>query len=387
MRKTKVILFSILLCSVQLIGQVTIGNGENSLEISGSIATYLNFRDLDSGVVDQSKNRFNLRDAQIQLEGRSGKYWEYKIQFDIADVIAGVNDPENPGLMDAWMQYKRLKAFDIKMGYGKIAWSRFDQTAFNSSVYWQRPEFLRGSFASMRDVGVELSKSFWKQRAHINLGVYTGLGEVSLKGDNDPSGAFEYTGRIDIGWPTQYRFLEIDTRHVRKPMFGIGLNGRYTKRNLPSGTFFPSGAVSSYGIKTVDGEKQTYGFDAAFQWQGFSAQFEIIQIKMTPQDSTNFLFYSNSSARAGGNIFAGGWVAQASYHIAGIHTIVSGRYETFNANDLLLGINERFSAALAYQIDGFKSMIKAQYIHIISKENINAADWVNQYRIGWQYQF
>jgi hypothetical protein len=145
--------------------------------------------------------------------------------------------------------------------------------------------------------------------------------------------------------------------------------------------------VSSYGIKMVDGEKQTYGFDAAFQWQGFSAQFEIIQIKMTPQDSTSTLFYSNSSARAGGNIFAGGWVVQANYHIAALHTIVSGRYETYNANDLLLGINERFSAALAYQIDGFKSMIKAQFIHIISKENINAADWVNQYRIGWQYQF
>ena len=387
MRKSKVILFFILLCSVQLIGQVTIGNGENSLEISGSISTYLNFRDLDSGLVDQSKNRFNLRDAQFQLEGRSGKYWEYKIQIDIADVIAGVNDPENPGLMDAWMQYKGLKAFDIKMGYGKIAWSRFDQTPFTSSTYWQRPEFLRGSFASIRDVGVELSKSFWKQRATMNVGIYNGLGEVSLKGDNDASGAFEYIGRFDLGWPTQFRFREIDDRHVRKPMFGIGLNGRYTKRNLPSGSFFPSGAKSDYGIKMVDGEKLTYGFDAAFQWQGFSAQFEIIQIKMTPQDSTSALFFSNSSARAGGNIFAGGFVAQANYHIAGIHTILSGRYETFNANDLFLGINERFSAALAYQIDGFKSMIKAQYTHIITKENINAADWINQYRIGWQYQF
>jgi len=53
----------------------------------------------------------------------------------------------------------------------------------------------------------------------------------------------------------------------------------------------------------------------------------------------------------------------------------------------LVGNNERFSAALAYQFDDFKSMIKAQFIHNISEENIDAPDWKQQFRIGWQYQF
>lgn len=387
MKLNKVFFGFLILFASHLQGQVTLGNGENTLEISGSISTYYNHRDLDSGVVEKDKNRFNLRDAQIQIEGRNGKNWEYKIQFDIADVISGQNDPENPGLMDAWMSYKGLKAFDIRIGYGKIAWSRYNLTPFTRSAYWQRPEFLRGSFASVRDAGIELSKSFWKRRATIKLGVYTGLGEISIKGDNDASGALEYTGRFDLGWPTQFRFREIDDKHVRKPMFGFGLNGRYSKRNLPDGSFFPSGSVSDYGIKMINGEKQSVGLDAAFHWMGFSGQFEIIQSKMTPQDTASSLFNLNSFEKTQGKVFAGGFVTQLNYFIKSYKTILSTRYENFNANDLFLGINERFSFAIAYQIDGFNSMIKAQYIHIALKENINAADWVNQYRIGWQYQF
>ena len=387
MRVNKYIIFLLVMASHPCMSQTTIGNNENSLEISGSTSSYFNYRDLSPGNTDKSKNRFSLRDAQLSLEGRNGKNWEYQLQFDIADIIAGVNDPENPGLMDAWMKYKGLKCFDIRLGYGKISWSRFDLTSFNNSVYWQRPEFLRGGFASMRDVGVELSKSFWKQRAAVQLGVYTGLGEVSLKGDNDASGALEYTGRFSFGWPTQYRYQEIDTRHVKKPMIGIGISGRYSNRALPKGAFFPAGAISSYGIKVIDGEKATIEADAAFQWKGFSAQFEIVKMKLTPQDTSSSLFYGKSRSQTGGNVFAGGYTAQVNYHISGIKVIVSGRYESYNANDIFLGINERFSSALAYQINGFRSMIKAQYIHVIQSENINQPDWVNQYRIGWQYQF
>ena len=367
--------------------QVTLGNGDNSLEISGLISTYYNYRSLETGVEEKDKNRFNLRDAQIQLEGRKGNNWEYKLQVDLADILQKSADPENPGLMDAWIQYKGFKLFDVRVGYGKIAWSRSSLTPFTYSPYWQRAEFLRGSFLSRRDIGVDVSKTFWKQRASIDLGIYTGLGEASLGGDNDASGALEYTGRFTLGWPTQFRNREIDDRHVRIPMFGLGLSGRYTKRNLPAGEFFPAGAASDYGIKVIDGTKRTVGIDFAAQWQGISAQFELIQSQLTPSDTSSNFLQGYTRQQTDGHFFAGGWVAQLNYHFAPAKLIISGRYETSNANDLLIGINERVSGAIAYQINGYQSMIKAQFIHIISSESINAGDWTNQFRIGWQYQF
>jgi hypothetical protein len=387
MRINKFTLFLFLGLTSSVNAQVTLSNGENSLEISGVISTYYNYRTLENGVNEKDKNRFNLRDAQIQLEGRNGKNWEYKLQVDFADLTQGSSDPENPGLMDAWIQYKGLKWFDVRIGFGKIAWSRSSLTPFIYSAYWQRAEFLRGGFLSRRDIGLDISKSFWKQRASIDLGVYTGLGEVSLKGDNDASGALEYTGRLTLGWPTQFRNREIDDRHVRKPMIGIGLSARYTNRKLPEGAFFPAGAASDYGIKVINGEKRSVGFDIAAQWQGISAQFELIKSQNTPQDSISSYFQGFSNQQTGGYFISGGWTGQLNYHIKPLKLILSARYETFNANDLLIGENERLSSAIAYQIDGYQSMIKAQFIHIISAENINAPDWVDQYRIGWQYQF
>jgi len=95
--------------------QVTISNGNHVLEISGSISTYYNDRHLKAGEEDQSKNRFKLRDAQIELEGRVGSDFEYGLKVDLADMAANNTtntvDPENPGLMEASVLYKGFHFF------------------------------------------------------------------------------------------------------------------------------------------------------------------------------------------------------------------------------------------------------------------------------------
>ena len=50
------------------------------------------------------------------------------------------------------------------------------------------------------------------------------------------------------------------------------------------------------------------------------------------------------------------------------NTIISSRYEQFDLNDLVEGKSQRIYGSLAYQIDGFNSMIKFQYWHILSEE-------------------
>jgi hypothetical protein len=55
--------------------------------------------------------------------------------------------------------------------------------------------------------------------------------------------------------------------------------------------------------------------------------------------------------QAGGHFYAGGWTSQISYKLKKLNLIASARYEEYNINALLVGKNERFSAALAYQFD------------------------------------
>jgi hypothetical protein len=388
MRKfNPIYIFLLVISTIPALGQYTISDGQHVLEISGSFSSYLNLRSMKPGELDKNNDRFSLRDAQIQFEGRVGTRVEYDLQVDIADLISGGSDPENPGLMDAWMKYKIPQWFDVQVGYGKIYYSRSSLVPFNFTPYWQRTEMTRGNFFSRRDVGITLLKDFWKKKINAQFGVYNGLGETTLRTTNDASGKFEYVGRVEFCYPSPFRHRDIDDKHVPIPMFALGLNGRYANKVLLSGEFFPSGSAGDFGFKVFSGEKLTYGLDFAAQWKGFSAQFEIHQIKGTPADTNSFLLRGLSQAQTKGYFLAGGYYGQLNYHSKKLRTIISVRFDENNLSDLIPGINQRISGALAYQLDGFNSMIKMQYVHILKEESINVARWTDQVRIGWQYAF
>lgn len=386
----RLLLSALLLFTITNQAQFVISSGKYVLEISSSFSEYYNSRTLKEGETDHSKDRFKLRDAQLGLDGRVGNDFEYSVKVDFADLAANnvnaVVDPENPGLMEANVTYKGFTFFDIEMGYGKLHYSRNTMVPFEQTAYWQGPELTRGSVFSVRDVGVTLMKNFWKQRANVYLGAYTGLGELSVAGENDPSGALEYVGRFDLSYPARFRYREIDERHTPIPMFSVGVAGRYANKKLPAGEQFPNNASSEYGIKVIDGERYIYGFDAAFQYQGFSGQFEIHQIKAKPQDPNDPLFHNYTPAQTGGYFLAGGYIAQVNYYIKGWRTILSARYEELDLNDLVKGNSERFSPAIAYRFKGVKAMFKFQYFNIIKEESIDPFKWKEQYRFGMQFE-
>ena len=131
--------------------QHTSTNGDNSLQLSGTISAFYNQRFLKTGELDRKNNRFNLRDMQFGLVGRRGRAWEYKLRVDFADLVqslqpAAVTDPENPGLMSAYVEYKALP-ISIKLGYDKLPYSQGSLLSFEGSAFWQRGQLL--SFCSV----------------------------------------------------------------------------------------------------------------------------------------------------------------------------------------------------------------------------------------------
>jgi len=390
MKKKHTITFILVLAVNTLYAQLTIGNGQHVLEISGRVSTYYNYRVLKPESDNKNKDRFKLRDGQVQLEGRVKNTLEYELQVDFVDLASfasGEVDPENPGLMDAYVTYKGFSLFDIQMGYGKLYYGASSLVPFNFSPYWQRAQIIRGDMFSRRDVGVTLMQNYWRQRINVYAGVYTGLGEITLRGDNDASGRPEFVGRIDVAFPSRYRYRNIDDKVSPIPMFQVGVNGRYTKKTLPEGRTFPSFSQGRYDVKVIDGERTAYGLDVSMQYMGFSAQFEIHQLLMNPSDDNSSLYRGFTPEEAEGYVLAGGWVAQANYFYKPWNLIVSGRYETLDISDLIPGASHRLGAAIAYQFKSFDSMIKFQYFTILKEEIIDPIRWTEQFRIGWQYNF
>lgn len=389
---TKNIIFTTigLLISSVAFSQLTVSNGNHILEITGGVSAYYNHRVLKPESDNRNKDRFRLRDAQLKLEGRIGDVWEYELQADFVDIAQasnGIVDPENPGLMDAFVVYKGLGFIDVQAGYGKLYYSKSSLVPFGFSPYWQRAQIVRGDLFSRRDVGVTLSKSFWRQQINVHAGVYTGLGEISLNGDNDASGKPEYVGRVEFAYPSRARYRDIDDKISPIPLFSLGLNGRYTNKTLPDGREFPDGAAGEFGYKAVNGKRYIYGLDASFQYMGLSGQFEIHQIRAEPNSPSNALFQGLTEEQTKGYVLAGGYLAQINYFAKELNTIFSLRYEELDLSDLVPGRSQRLSPAIAYQIDGYNAMIKFQYFNILKEESIDPLRWTEQFRIGINFQF
>ena len=384
--KKIVYLVFILLTGNLVQAQISISTGDHNLEISARISAFYNQRFLKSGIENNDKNRFRLRDAQFIVEGRVKNDWEYEVQVDFAGIGSNDNDPTNTALRDAFIAYKGLNVFNIKLGYSKLPYSRSSLTPFPYSIYWQREQIARGELFSRRDVGITLYKDFWKKRINTYAGVYTGLGESSLSGDNDASGNPEFVARVNLAYPAPMKYRDIDYTHSPIPLFSVGINGRYANKNLPDGEVFPEGATGKFDMKVINGKKYTYGMDFSFQYMGLSGQFEIHQIRAEPQNENDALFLGLTPAQTEGKVLAGGYSSKLNYFFKDLKTIVSVRYEQLDLNDLNPGNSKRISAALAYQIKGFDAMVKLQYFNNLNEqESIDTLDWNEQVRLGLQF--
>lgn len=369
--------------------QVTLSNGKHVLELSGTLSGFYNYRWMKPGEKELEKNRFNLRDAGITLEGRKEKIG-YQFQMDFADLsqnLAGEVDYENPGLMDAFISYDLPASLRVTAGYTKVPYSFASLTPFYRSPFWQRAEVVRGNLFSRRDLGVFISGSTRKALISFDVGVFNGTGENALRGDNDKSGGIEFIGRTQFCWPARYRFEMIDMKLSPIPRFMIGLNGRYTHRPLPDGESFPPGSGGEFGLRMVDGTKAGAALDFAFSFKGLSLLAEIHQARLTLFDTSNALLAGTPFSHSEGFVRSGGYFAQATYYFKPIRSAFSARYEEWNINDLNPGISKRLAFAYMYCLDGLSSALKIQVTRITGEESVDPLDYYTQLRIGWQYLF
>jgi len=386
-----------------------VSSGDNTVKIGTIISGYYDWRDYPKGATpDLTKNAFNLKDARLDVKGKVGDDYEYHLQLDFA-AFTQTYAPGGGPLDDANISYKGLShlskkninLFNINFGYGKVPFSLNSLVEHYESPYWERPQISKGDFMSRRDLGVKIYRSFWNDRIKAAVGVYSGVGEAILAGTNDPSGAFEYIGRLEVSYPENHNEEVIDTKGLTVPNISIGLNGRYSKRDLPAGTSFLPGETgallnsgdSDQNFKVVNGEKYILGGDVSILYRGFSAQFEYDGLKGTLNNPNDPILQGLPKSTTGGYFRAGGWYATANYFCKPIRTIFSYRYDEMNANDLVLGISKHWAAGLSYQIKGFNSMLKAEFDQNLQfnpstlkygGEDINTNKWHNQYRIGWQ---
>ena len=68
---------------------------------------------------------------------------------------------------------------------------------FATNIFAQEPVKINNGNHTVSFTGVFSTFMNWRDYA----GIYTGVGEVVLTGTNDPSGSYEYVGRVEVSYP------------------------------------------------------------------------------------------------------------------------------------------------------------------------------------------
>jgi len=386
-----------LFCSSTGFSQTTFTNGENVLELSGTIAAYYNWRFLDpnnpnnhvnnniSQPLDKKNNGFGLGTARLNLAGMYGSKYEYRLEFDM-DALGTPASSSNPGnyspLLNAYFVYKPVRGFSIKAGYAKLPYSANNMAYYPNQPYWSRAQIVSGDIFSRRDLGVTLQQSLLHEHIRIWAGIYTGMGEYSItnvtSGNYDANGKPEYAGRIDFS-TNKYDFNSIyDTRNSQRPVISVGFNGRYTEKTQTIT------GLSDYDLKIISGKKTIIGMDAAIAYKGISAQFEIHQLIISPTNADTARLQGKNTTY----FRAGGLFGQLNYYNRKLKSGVYVRYDNFIPNDLVKdNMEQTLSFGYNFFLKGFKSMLRTQYLYRLDKNNPNLLKVSDELRIGWQYMF
>jgi hypothetical protein len=361
--------------------QFAFTKGNNVFEVSGAIVGYYNYRFYDKGVTNKHDNKFALDFAEIKFKGVYEKNITYKLEANFAGltpVDAGKSEfyIGSDFLREASIEYSGLRKYaTIEVGYDKIPFSRSSLTEYDESPFLQRGEIARGDVFLRRDMGLTLSHEFLNRRINVYAGVYSGMGEMSLGGDNDPSGRPSFAGRIDYSWHARYRYSEYDLEGMPIPVIAIGANGSYSEKKITTG--------SNYSMETIDGKKKGYGADADIKYRHITAHFEALQFRLEPNDKSRLLGYPTSY------FMAGGIIASINYYYKEFHSVIAVRYDELNPNDLTANdTRATISFAYNYLIDKTNSCLKIHYWHRLKKGDDSVNEWTeDQLRIGYQLLF
>ena len=369
----------------------TFTSGNTSMEISGYIVAFYGYEPNTAGhTITGSHNLFDLDDARLQFAGMTignhGSFkWEIEANFATIPEIAidGISKIKDAPLTECHVTYVN-PIVNIKMGYFKLPFSPNSIADKLGSAFLDRPQTSNGDYFNRRDAGILLIKDFWHQRITLTAGAVSGMGEMILLGKGSTNGQPSFVGRVQFSNSYYRDDEEVDYRDVQKPIFRIAGDVMYDKNTVFSGE--GDNLVNISNVKTVDGLKVSYGIDGGFMWRGFSAQFELENAYIKPnQAAANALMLPQYNTQY---FLDGGYSAGVNYYNKTLMSVFSIRYSSFREWDLSAG-NEESTLAFAYNFvyRPYNLTFKIHYGYYF-KEPETGYKWDNDhFRAGIQYEF
>lgn len=342
--------------------------------------TFLDKDDVNSPQTDQSE--FRLKRIKMFMNGYAySKELTYKLQMNLVEANSG------KFLEETWMNYRFMDEAQIRFGQDKVQFAR--QFILPSTAQqFVDSSIVTDAFKPGYDTGLAINGRLADGVLNYTLGVYGGVGQNTFRTTNDNA----LSARIVCNPLGDMKNSEGDTDNSQTPLLSIGAS--YFMDTLTK-TTSGAPAVASFetnnlgfgdsskgwlgkGINTFAGSEKvdinTYGVDAAFKWQGFSAQGEYFMGQADGQTS-------NKTLRAHG------FYAQTGYFIIPEHLEVAARYGYLDPNRDVANDHQIESAgAVSYYFSKHNLKLQADYTNIHKQAAPNKTD-DGQFRLQAQIIF
>jgi hypothetical protein len=388
MKKILTLLFINTALASSLIAQHSIVFPAGSMEFGGYIIGFYEYRPTFTGDPNSNykHNTFVIDDARFSIKGWFKGGLRYHVEINTVDLVTlalnGIKDIKSNPLTEAHVSYIN-PYLNVKVGYMKVPFSASSILDKINSPSLARTDFTNSDYFPRRDAGIMIYKDFWHQRINAYFGIYSGMGEVITLGSGDPNGKPEYVGRLELS-SSYWRDDELDRNDLAIPVVRFSGNVRYNQKTAWSGN-----GTSTFGfdnVRTVNGTKLSYGYDAAIKWHGFTAQFELDNANIYPVSTDPE--YAELAPYHTKFFSDGGWLLQFNYYNRKARSAFSVRYDQFVLDNLSSGNAEK-TITYSYNFYAYPTnlSIKIDYAYRLKETDINMKWEEDQLRAGFQYLF
>lgn len=349
-------------------------------KFSGSIGalmqlryTFLDKDDINSPQVDQSE--FRLKRIKMFMNGYAySKDLTYKLQMALQEANSG------KFLEETYVNYRLVDEAQVRFGQDKVPFARQEITS-SSAKQFVDSSIVTDAFKPGYDTGLMVNGKVAGGIFNYNLGVYGGVGQDTWRGGNDNS----FAARVTVNPLGDMKYGEGDVDNSQKPLLSIGASYFMDTLGKTAGaletntlSFAGSNGWLGKGASTFNSTEKvdinTVGVDAAFKWQGFSAQSEYFIGQADGQTSSKTLR-------------AQGFYAQAGYFIIPEHLEVAARYGYFDPNrDATNDHQIETAGAVSYYFAKHNLKLQADYTNIHKQASPNNTD-DGQFRLQAQIIF
>lgn len=275
------------------------------LALGGRLQTRYSLVAADDSTKTTPASKWEVRRMKLWVNGYAyTKDLTYLLQVDF------VNGGSSKLLEHAYFNYRLLDEVQLLAGQTKVP---FGRQWLNSSGAQQFVDRSTASdvFRPGYDAGAKLHGDIAKGLATYELGVYGGAGQSTTRASNGDTTANAIAARMAVNPFGKMAYTESDLENSPKPLLSVGANYYGNTLKKTSATALETNNITlagtsgwlGKGLATFSsGEKidiDTFGFDTAFKWHGFSAQGEYLIGQADGKTSGKILRAQGLYAQAG----------------------------------------------------------------------------------------